>query len=111
MEKIICLIKEPSKPIKWARICNDLHTLQRIAANGGFIEKVTFDNKVVVICDEEGRLKRLPYCCTVCGTHFFGTVIFAGVKDEDFADLDLKVTEFAKYVPASDKRKEDTWED
>ena len=109
MEKIICLIKEPSKPIKWARIDNDLHTLQKTV--GGYIETHTFDNKVVVICDEEGRPKRLPYCCTVCGTHFFGTVIFAGVKDENFADLDLKVTEFAKYVPASDKRKEDIWED
>lgn len=111
MEKIICLIKEPSKPIKWARIDNDLHTLQRIAANGGFIETVTFDNKVVVICDEEGRPKRLPYCCTVCGTHFFGTVIFAGVKDENFADLDLTIAEFAKYCPAGDRRREDTWED
>lgn len=109
MEKIICLIKEPSKPIKWARIDNDLHALQKTV--GGFIETHTFDNKVVVICDEEGLLKHLPYCCTVCGTHFFGTVIFAGVKDEDFADLDLTIAEFAKYCPAGDRRREDTWED
>ena len=109
MEKIICLIKEPSKPIKWARIDNDLHTLQKTV--GGYIETHTFGKKVVVICDEEGLLKNLPYCCTVGDLHFFGTVIFAGIKDDDFADLDLTIAEFAKYCPAGDRRREDTWED
>ena len=48
---------------------------------------MTFASGAVVICNEEGRLKNLPHNCDLFGISFVGTIIFAGVDGEEFADL------------------------
>ena len=47
----------------------------------------TFDSDAAIICNEEGRLQRLPYNCTLLGMDFFGTVLIAGVKGDEFASV------------------------
>lgn len=64
---------------------NSLENFQ--TAVGGYIETVTLAEDLVIICNEEGRLKGLPYNCTICGVSFVGDIILAGVKGEEFADL------------------------
>ncbi|MBQ6679574.1 MAG: DUF3846 domain-containing protein [Lachnospiraceae bacterium] len=44
---------------------------------GGWVEMVPFDD-FYVLCDEDGRLKNLPYNCTVDGVPFVGTIVVAG---------------------------------
>lgn len=83
--KISVVIKEPGKAPRLAHIENSLECLQETV--GGYIETLTLHLDAVVICDEEGRLKGLPYCCTVCGVDFVGTVIFAGVSGDNLTDL------------------------
>ena len=56
---------------------------------GGYIETVTLAFDLVIICDEEGRLKGKEYNCTVCGVSFVGDIIVAGVQGDEFADLPL----------------------
>ena len=55
---------------------------------------MTVASDVVIICNEEGRLKSLPYNCDLFGILFVGTIIFAGVDGEEFADLPDKVERF-----------------
>ena len=62
----------------------------------GRIESVTFGTDFVIICNEDGRLVDLPYNCTVCGIHFVGTIIFAGVKQEEFSDVPIDFKSFKK---------------
>ena len=85
MKQIRVLIKEPGKAGRIEEIPNTLEDLQKLV--GGYIETFTFVSDAVVICNEEGRLKNLPYNCDLFGISFVGTIIFAGVDGEEFADL------------------------
>ena len=107
MSKITCLIKEPTKPIKFAEVENELHALQSVV--DGFIEVHTINKHLAIVCNEEGRLERRPYCCTVDGIHFVGTVMWVGIDGEEFADLNLTIKELMEYIPADDRYKEDLW--
>ncbi len=40
-----------------------------------------------ILQKKQGRLMGLPHNCTVCGVDFVGDIVFAGVKDDEFADL------------------------
>ncbi len=83
--KISVLIKEPGKKPRHVNIENSLKNLQNTV--GGYLETVTLADDCVVICNEEGRIQGLPYCCTIAGVDFVGTVVIAGVAGEEFADL------------------------
>lgn len=107
MSKILCLVKEPMKPIKFAAVDNELHALQDLV--GGFIEVHTLNNHIAVLCNEEGRIRRMPYCCSVDGLHFVGPVVFIGVEGEEFASLWMSWEEIEKYIPEEDKLRKDNW--
>ena len=57
---------------------------------------MTIAEGAVIICNEEGRLLGLPHNCEVCGIDFVGTIVFAGVAGEDFADLPIGFRDFKK---------------
>lgn len=95
MNKIKVLIKRPGEPPRSVWISDTLENLQRTV--GGYIEIVTLQRGLVVICDEEGRLKGKPHNCTVegvdrvggiivTGVEFVGDIIVAGVEGEKLAD-------------------------
>jgi hypothetical protein len=80
------LIKEPGKPAYYDELPNELEILQKTV--DGYIETVTLvPDKLVVICNEEGRLSGLPANCALRGIDFCGTIIICGVDGEDFGDL------------------------
>lgn len=56
---------------------------------GGYIEVVPFEDNIVIVCDEEGRLKGKPYTATVRGIDFVGTIVFLGadISTGDFVGL------------------------
>lgn len=90
--------KEPGKAIRQMQVPNELHTLQQLI--GGYIESVTLCTDLVVLCDEEGRLKGLPHNCEVCGVDFYGPIVFVGVDGDEFCDVpyDGSVVEFTYEV-------------
>lgn len=86
MEKTISvLIKEPGKDAYRAEIDNTLESLQ--SEVGGHIEAVTIADGLVLICDEEGKLKNKPANFAFCGDVFVGIVILAGADEDDFTSL------------------------
>lgn len=87
MRKIKVIIKEPGKKPICTNISDSLQNLQRTV--GGYIEVVPIDIDCVVICDEEGRIKGYPYCCSICGLNFFGNIIICGVSGDEFADIPI----------------------
>ncbi|MBE6685756.1 MAG: DUF3846 domain-containing protein [Ruminococcaceae bacterium] len=91
-EKISVVIIEPGKSPRHVLISNTLENLQKTV--GGYIETVTLASDLVIICDEEGRIKNKPYCCDICGISFVGTVIICGIEGEEFADLPVEY----KYI-------------
>lgn len=105
MEKIKVFMKRPDSPKGYMTyISNTLQNLQKNVE--GYIEVVPEvihrtgwdgedlgDVKIVIICNEEGRLLKLPYCCTILGFHYVGNIIIAGVDGENFADIPLTMQE------------------
>ena len=85
MPKIKVIIKEPGKKARFAWISPSLKNLQNWV--GGFIETVTIAEDLVIICNEEGRLLDLPYNFDFCNLSFVGTVIFAGVDEDEFCSI------------------------
>lgn len=97
MKKIGVLIKEPGKQPRHVNISDTLENLQRTV--GGYIETVTVSADLVVICDDEGRLKGKPHCCTICGVDFVGTVILCGIDGDEFADLPVGWKDLKAVLP------------
>lgn len=95
--KISVLIKEPGKSPRHVWISNTLENLQKTV--GGYIETVTLFSDLVIICDEEGRLKGKAPCCTVCGVDLVGTIIFAGVEGDEFSDLPADYQTMKRLFP------------
>lgn len=59
-----------------------------------YIETVTLSSDCVVICNEEGMLRGLPYNCNICGIDFVGTIVFAGINGDEFSDIPLSFKNF-----------------
>ena len=84
--QILVVIKEPGQaPRVEPLFDNTLEAFQK--AVDGYIETVTVAKDLVIICNEEGRLRGLPFNVELFGVGFVGTVIVAGVKGEEFASL------------------------
>jgi hypothetical protein len=96
------IIKRPCDQFgEEATIPNTLRALQE--AVGGYIETVTLDNGVVLICNEEGKIRDMPYNFTVrrmihnflpVSNPIFGTVIACGAEGDEFADIPIDFNEW-----------------
>ena len=82
---MIVVIKEPAEKPYLEEIENKLSELQRIV--GGYIEIVQLAPKIVVICDDEGKLKGYAPNLEYGLDTLVGTVIFAGVEGEELKSL------------------------
>ena len=84
--QIMVVIKEPGKPAAVDPLFdNTLEALQD--AVGGYIETFTLPSGIVLICNEEGKLHRLPYNVRVCGCDFVGVVIVCRASGDEFGSL------------------------
>lgn len=77
-------------------IQNDLLSLQE--AVDGRIEAVTLGADCVIVCNEEGICRGLPYNCNVLGTVFVGDILVVGVEGDEFADVQLELEVFNKIA-------------
>ena len=92
--KIKCYIKRPNEEFGHSTsVSNTLENLQKNV--GGYIEVVTLVPEmgdvpgVVVVCDEEGRLKGKPFNCKYAGIDFVGDILILGYKGDEFCDVPI----------------------
>lgn len=104
--KIKVIIKRPGEKPHSTWISNTLENLQKTV--DGRIETVTIGTGAnvdpcfetfVIICNEEGCYYGLPYNCTICRTDFVGTIVVAGVNEDEFADIPCTFQEFKMLFP------------
>ena len=84
-EVISALLKRPGEIPRHVNVSNSLEALQKNVE--GYIETVTIAQDLVIICNEEGRIREMPYNCTICGVDFVGPILMVGRKGTEFADL------------------------
>lgn len=100
--KIKAIIKRPDERVgHMTNISPSLKNLQRIV--DGPIEIVTIKPGLVLICNEEGKLRKLERNFRI-GIDFFdvivGEVIICGVDGEDLADIPISFKEWKYYLQA-----------
>lgn len=94
---MIVLKKELGKDPVLTAVENTLSALQE--AVDGYIETVTMADDFVVICNEEGCIQSLPYNCTLLGDiDLYGTILIAGMKDDEFTDVSIMAVKVAEVV-------------
>jgi hypothetical protein len=106
MAKIKVIIKRPDE--QFGHVCNISDTIKNIQDTvGGYIETVTLDNGVVLICNEEGKIRDMPYNFTVrriihnflpVSNPIFGTVIVCGADGDEFADIPIDFNEWKSLL-------------
>ena len=87
-DEIIVYTKQPGCMYRKKTIPNTLDALQ--AEVGGFIEPVTIHGTIkdiVVICDDEGRLKGYEPNCRIAGVDFVGPIVVCGAEGEELTDF------------------------
>ena len=91
-KQIMIMLKRPGcEPELEPLFDNTLEAFQE--AVGGYIETFTLAPDLVIICNEEGKLRGLPYNVTIAGEDFVGTVLAVGVKGDEFASIK------ARHIP------------
>ena len=99
--KIRILVVEPFKEPYQITIEHTLKNLQRIV--GGYIEILQLDHNVDLICNDEGKINRLPLNRFVDYDIIAGTFIIAGHKDSETISLRRKQIKKYKEVFRLDK--------
>lgn len=90
------IVKEVGKKAEVREIANELEALQKIV--GGYIEVVQVDADVLMVCDEEGKLKGKPYNFDLGRDIIVGDVLFVQSYGEDFTDLnEANIEKLLKY--------------
>lgn len=75
---------------------NSVEALQEVV--GGYIEVVNLPmNDMAILRDEEGLMKQKDYNCRIMGIDFVGTILFVGIKGEEFTDVPTTVAKVEKY--------------
>lgn len=94
--KIRAIAKRPDSGWYVTNVANNLPNLQKWV--GGYIETVTLTTDLVIVCNEEGRPRGLPYNCTICGVDFMGDILVLGVEGEEFAGCPLELKDWKKLI-------------
>ena len=81
-DTIRIFIKRPDVAVEAIEVPNMLAALQEVV--GGYIETVSLFPHIVVIVNEEGALKNLPFNLFLAGHWLRGPVLFVGVKNDEF---------------------------
>lgn len=80
------IVKKVGEAPQTVNLDNTLEAVQKVV--GGYIEVLRIDGNLLMICDEEGKLKGKPYNFDLGHDIIVGDVLFVQSDGEDFADLD-----------------------
>lgn len=79
--------KEPGKAPEIIDAGNSLEALQFLVQ--GYIETVTLLADVVLICNEEGWLRGMPYNCRLSNLTLVGPILLVGRDGDEFCDCPM----------------------
>ena len=91
--KMRVITKRPDE--QFGHVCNISNRLENLQKTvEGYIEAVTVTyspdgDPIVMLCNEEGKLRGLPHNFDLFGDEIVGTIILCSSKGDEFSDLPL----------------------
>lgn len=100
--KIKVIIKKPDEEFgRLVEVENELEVFQNIV--GGYIETTGYKN-LVIICNEEGKLRGLEPNILLGKDMLVGTVIVCGASGDEFSDVPIDFKKWEQIVNMSGTR-------
>lgn len=100
--KIKVIIKKPEDEFgRLVEIENELEVFQSIV--GGYIETTGYKN-LVIICNEEGKLRGLEPNILLGKDMLVGTIIVCGASGDEFSDVPIDFKKWEQIVNMSGTR-------
>lgn len=91
------IVKAPYERIgHLAEISSSLEDMQKIV--DGWIEPVYVDDRFIIVCNEEGKLRQMDVNFRIPHDIICGTVFVCGDGEEDFEDVPIGLEEWAKCL-------------
>lgn len=84
-KSIRVLYKAPGKEPEWREISNDLKSFQELI--NGYIECLTWDDRYLMIVNNEGKLKGLRFNFKFYGDDIVGPVVWVSLDRGEFAGI------------------------
>lgn len=101
-QKIKVIIKRPDE--QYGHVTNISDTLENLQKTvGGYIETLTMPGYVLIL-NEEGRLDGSEYNCNIAGFGVYGTIIAAGYKGDEFANVGITFEKWKEIIEESNVR-------
>lgn len=108
MKKIRVIVKHPGERVGHIMtIKNELKEFQK--AVDGNIEAV-YKPTFIIICNETGKIDRLPYNFQMPGDCIMGTVLVVGADGEDFDDCPISLDDWAEWLASWGNEEVKEWQ-
>jgi len=75
-------------------IPNDMYILQQLV--DGYVQPITLTSDMLLLCDEDGRVKGKKMNCTIMGIPFYGDIVLVGTKRGNFCDVPITIEQAKK---------------
>lgn len=100
-KQIKVIVKRPQEKPQVIEIADTLQTWQGLV--GGYIEAVPYtrDGKILVICNEDGKLMNLKPNLPYGNDILVGTIVFVGNDAPEFRSLTEEEIQFVMYQTTS----------
>ena len=103
MAKIKVIIKRPDE--KYGHVTHISARLENLQNTvGGYIETITVIKGVILICNEEGKLRDLEPNMWLNGDLIRGTIIICGQSGEDISDIPITLQQWRNIVDRQEER-------
>jgi hypothetical protein len=103
MAKIKVIIKRPDE--KYGHVTHISARLENLQNTvGGYIETITVIKGVILICNEEGKLRNLEPNMWLNGDLICGTIIICGQSGEDISDIPITLQQWRNIVDRQEER-------
>jgi len=103
MAKIKVIIKRPDE--KYGHVTHISARLENLQNTvGGYIETITVIKGVILICNEEGKLRNLEPNMWLNGDLIRGTIIICGQSGEDISDIPITLQQWRNIVDRQEER-------
>ena len=103
MAKIKVIIKRPDE--KYGHVTHISARLENLQNTvGGYIETITVIKGVILICNEEGKLRDMEPNMWLNGDLIRGTIIICGQNGEDISDIPITLQQWRNIVDRQEER-------